>query len=182
MCAHCTCKAGLAEACSHNSAVCFFFSLLSRTKLVQNVYIASLQSQVGRASSETSPVLLKDIDFTNPETQQSGPKRRKSDDITFKPVAPPTKGETESFYRSLAAGGKPALFLFSWTLWELYSNQACRVSHFTYTPLQSWNARSQLWWTHWAFPVLLWRCKDIIFATLRERWPSTNNFFSIGRR
>ena len=69
LCAHCTCKAGLGEACSHVSAL--LFSLYARTVVVQNTSCTSKPcSCITPSLKDVEFAKIKDIDFSSPEGKQ----------------------------------------------------------------------------------------------------------------
>ena len=110
ICAHCTCMAGLGEACSHISAL--LFAAETHTRLVKNTACTSLPC--GWLPPTLKNVTYKpvsDIDFTAPKT-----KKKKTEDQQVSPalststiICPPTECEIKAFYEELKKSGKPSL-------------------------------------------------------------------------
>ena len=110
LCAHCTCKAGLGEACSHIAAV--LFAAEARTQAKKNVsctsqpcmWLPPTMQNVGYSE-------IADIDFSKPITKRkrmvSGKSRQSH--LTTQAVPIPTESDLESLYKELSNQGKFAL-------------------------------------------------------------------------
>lgn len=110
LCAHCTCMAGLGEACSHIAAL--LFAAEAHVRLRRDTSCTS------RPCEWLSPTLksvnykpISEIDFTNPKT-----KRRRLECATASKapvpaatIPPPAKSDLSILYEALADAGKPAL-------------------------------------------------------------------------
>ena len=109
LCAHCTCKAGLGEACSHISAL--LFSLYARTLAVRNTSCTSKPcSWIAPSLKDVEFAKIKDIDFSSPERKQfestdGGSTRSK----IFKEVEPPSGSELNTFFHKLSAAGRASV-------------------------------------------------------------------------
>lgn len=117
LCAHCTCMAGLGEACSHVAAL--LFCAEAQVRLDTNVSCTS------RPCSWLRPTMrnvnfapISDIDFTKPKTKRrrvlenltnSTANSSNTATITTATVPSPTKSELTVLYKSLSKAGKPAL-------------------------------------------------------------------------
>lgn len=112
ICAHCTCKAGLGEACAHIAAI--LFTLVSHSEAVLQASCTSQPCQWLPPSLQ--PVEYKrvaEMDFTSPAKKlkhAATSASAESTPSTTKPAATsPTTSELGEFYKQLAEVGKPAV-------------------------------------------------------------------------
>ena len=114
MCAHCTCMAGLGEACSHIAAL--LFVLVSRTSVTQDKSCTSVPCQWRRPHLQDVPYArVVDIDFTAPPTAQrrqsvhdSDTPRQEKHPMPAGSCAP-TSSELTNFFTRLSGVSKPAV-------------------------------------------------------------------------
>ena len=111
VCTHCTCMAGLGEACSHVAAL--LFTLEGNTKMKKNVTCTSLPCSWLPPSFQSVPYAeLSDVEFATPQE-----KRRKVNDTNTstwdseqsRVIKPPSQEELNFFYKSLSETGKPVI-------------------------------------------------------------------------
>ena len=111
VCAHCSCMAGLGEACLHITAL--LFTLEANTKMKNSTSCTSLPCSWLPPTFQNVPYAeLSDTDFTTPNA-----KRRKEDSLVESAsnycgrtkVFKPTQEELDSLFTSLSAAGKPVI-------------------------------------------------------------------------
>ncbi|XP_041955495.1 uncharacterized protein LOC121714280 [Alosa sapidissima] len=139
--AHCTCKAGLSEACSHTAAVAFALYVYAKSK--QDVGVTQLPcSWLGNSSTKESPAqyaTLAVIDFTRPAKRltsvlhvQQGPTRQAP--FQRNPILAPSQIEKAEFYRSLHSSNPTAALL---SILPTYCEAFIPKSHSIPKPLSS---------------------------------------------
>ena len=115
LCAHCTCMAGLGEACSHIAAV--LFTLEANTRIMSNVSCTSELCAWLPANSQSSQyATVSDIDFTTPALKR---RRMVSEDMGRRSTSAlcnsthqtptPTDAELKDLYHKISKSGKPIL-------------------------------------------------------------------------
>lgn len=117
LCAHCTCMAGLGEACSHIAAV--LFAVEANTRIRSNVSCTSeLCAWLPANSQSVQYAPVSNIDFTTPASKRRRMFREKmghrSTNATScsssHPTTPkPTNAELQKLYHELSKTGKPVL-------------------------------------------------------------------------
>ena len=111
LCAHCTCMAGLGEACSHILAV--LFAAEANRRILKNVSCTSaLCSWLPAGNQSVGYAPMSDIDFTTPAAKRQrmsteGVSARSSSAQETTPK--PTDAELKSLYTVILKGGKPVL-------------------------------------------------------------------------
>ena len=113
VCAHCTCMAGLGEACSHIAAL--LFTIEGNTQTKKRLTCTSLPCSWLPPSFRAVPFAkLADIDFSTPLQKRKkltslnkGESSRSSQPT--KQVQEPTEEEVQEFYSELAKTGKPVV-------------------------------------------------------------------------
>uniref|UniRef100_A0A1X7SP42 PHD-type domain-containing protein n=1 Tax=Amphimedon queenslandica TaxID=400682 RepID=A0A1X7SP42_AMPQE len=105
VCAHCSCMAGLGEACSHIAAL--LFTLEANTKMIQNTTCTSLPcSWLPPAFQDVSYAKLSNIDFSNPQSKKI---KLESPPTNKKTVTVPTEKQLATLFQELSKAGKPAV-------------------------------------------------------------------------
>ena len=108
LCAHCTCMAGLGEACSHIAAL--LFAVESRTRMMKETACTSVPCRwLSPSMQQVEYKRIVDIDFTAPATKHattgSAPARAEK---VHRPSRP-TQAEMDGFYSQLAQVNKAAV-------------------------------------------------------------------------
>ena len=108
MCAHCTCMAGVGEACSHIGAT--LFALATTIELLQKTTCTSTPCEWLRPSAQKIEYAQgSDIEFISPKRKLKRVRcttpvcERACKEPTGASLVPPTAAETTSFYDALAA-------------------------------------------------------------------------------
>ncbi len=111
MCSHCTCIAGLGEACSHIAAV--LFAVESYNKLNQDKACTSqLCAWLPPTMQHVQYAPIARINCTAPITKwkrELCSDEQASPQSVRKSVAPPSHKELSTFYEALSKTGKPAV-------------------------------------------------------------------------
>ena len=117
LCCHCTCMAGLGEACSHIGAI--LFTLEANTQLKRRTSCTSLPCSWLPPSFQDVPYAqIADIDFENPKQKRQKMLEQSSSTADISAVATtakpkkgskPSSDELECLYKKLSEAGKPAL-------------------------------------------------------------------------
>lgn len=113
LCAHCTCMAGLGEACSHIAAL--LFSAETQVRLFSNTACTSQPcSWLCPTMKDVKYAPISDIDFAKPKTKrrkalENVPNSRATALSPAITTPSPTQCELSEFYESLSKVGKPAL-------------------------------------------------------------------------
>ena len=111
LCSHCTCMAGLGEACSHVSALLFSAETHNRLQRDTSACTSQLCAWLPPSTKNVPFAPISDIDFTSPITKRKrimtgfASKNRQ----TKVSVPPPSQAEISNFFSNLAKTGKPAL-------------------------------------------------------------------------
>lgn len=112
--AHCTCMAGLGEACSHVAAVLFYL-MASWDKIQQTSCTSQPCSWLmpGQGTKRKGQPLCS-TDFTNPLTKFKKGSQRQSDRAVMQPGPGPSATEKEAFLQSLVTACPKASILKVW--------------------------------------------------------------------
>ena len=106
--AHCTCMAGLGEACSHIGALLFF--LMASWEQVSNTACTSKQCAWTAPPKKRPAAELTDINFTGPSKKMRGVQQSGSTQTASKfPI--PSESEKEDFLRGLHSANSSASIL-----------------------------------------------------------------------
>ena len=114
VCAHCTCMAGLGEACSHIAAL--LFAAEANTSVLKNTSCTSqLCSWLPASNQSVEYAPISDIDFTTPVSKRKRMSRGGSSNtsgsrVKHNPPTPkPNDSELAILYQELSKTGKPVL-------------------------------------------------------------------------
>lgn len=112
LCAHCTCMAGLGEACSHIAAL--LFAAEAQTQIKKNTSCTSRPcSWLPPAMQDVSYAPIADIDFSTPKTKRrlmiEGERSTPLHHATHHSVPVPSQNDIAALYEDLSNAGKPAL-------------------------------------------------------------------------
>ena len=107
ICAHCTCMAGLGEACSHIAA------LLFAAEMVKNISCTSLPcGWLPPSLQDVTYSHISEIDFSAPKTKRKRLVNNTSSSVSHplaKLVSSPSDSELAELYEDLSKTGEPAL-------------------------------------------------------------------------
>ena len=110
-CAHCTCMAGLGEACTHIGAVLFYLEAVTNSS--NNVTCTQQRCKWVVPTQREIPYLpIKGIDFTSAKTKHNA---EALDQVQVSVscssnIGPPDQSEVASFFENLSkCGSKPAI-------------------------------------------------------------------------
>ena len=110
ICCHCTCMAGLGEACSHIAAL--LFAAEAHNRLKDTSCTSRLCAWLSPNMQNVAYAPISDINFTAPATKRrrilEGQSGHQSQPELLEPP-PPSKEKIESFLHLLSKTGKPAL-------------------------------------------------------------------------
>ena len=112
ICAHCTCMAGIGEACSHISAL--LFAAETHTRFVKNTACTSLPcGWLPPTLQNVTYKPISGIDFTSPKTKRKKMMEGKESSApsTSHFVQPPTEQQMKAFFDELEESGKPSIIL-----------------------------------------------------------------------
>ena len=114
LCAHCTCMAGVGEACSHIAAL--LFTAETNTRMMKNTSCTSLPCSWLAPSCKIEYALISKIDFTTPQkkrklTESSSTSSDHAFPATTNIVEEPTEAELEGFLGELSKTGIKASIL-----------------------------------------------------------------------
>ena len=157
VCSHCTCMAGLGEACSHIAAVMFGVETHNRM-LKDEACTSKLCAWLPPTMRNVTFAPIAEIDFTAPSTKQ---KRSMSQDMPdqgttqmSRSVPPPSNEELSTFYKLLSKTGKPAILSLQQEYSDAYILDYSKLS----TPLCFLFDEKYL---DLPYPELLERCEEV---------------------
>lgn len=160
ICAHCNCKAGLAESCSHIAAL--LFALDSHTRIVNDTSCTSQPCQwLPPNMQAVEYTRVEDIDFTAPSRKRIMSPQASSSATSAKSITStasagkPSPGELGQFYKQLFKVGKPAVLSIVPQFCESYIPR--RPAHIP-PPLTSLYDPALLGCT---YPQVLDKCEDL---------------------
>ena len=112
VCAHCTCMAGLGEACSHVAAL--LFVLEANTQVKRRMACTSMPCSWLPPSFRNVPYAqLSDINFSNPhqgrKNDSDSSNSGECSKVSTVSTSTPSQDELHSLYRELSKSGKPVL-------------------------------------------------------------------------
>ncbi len=110
LCSHCTCMAGLGEACSHIAATLFTVDAHSRFSK-DDACTSQLCAWLPPSMQNVEYASISDIDFTAPATKRKRNSESQADHLisSNQSVPAPSIEELSIFYKSLSKSGKPAI-------------------------------------------------------------------------
>ena len=110
LCAHCTCMAGLGEACSHVAALLFTMEI--NTRLLNNTSCTSLACSWLPAIQKVDYSPIAKSDFSSPKSKMKKLSSCNSDhDLNLPPpkILKPTEDELETLFKDLSHAGNPVI-------------------------------------------------------------------------
>ena len=114
LCSHCTCMAGLGEACSHIAAILFAIETYNRLSN-NDACTSQLCAWLPPTLQNVHFAPIAEIDFTSPSTKRRSMSQEVPDleatraSTPSRPVPPPLDEELSTFYKALSKTGKPAV-------------------------------------------------------------------------
>ena len=182
VCSHCTCMAGLGEACSHIAAILFAVETYSRLSK-DDACTSQLCAWLPPAIQNVHFAPIAEIDFTAPSTkrkrsmsQLESPHQETTQKSRSPVVPPPSNEELSTFYEALSKTGKPAVLSLHQKYSDAYVLDHSKLS----TPLCFLFDENYL---ELQYTELLQKCEEV-FDTIQvstskvlraQTWPNHHN-------